>query len=136
MPHSIDNLPERIYNTIMKRSDIKILIILLAVAAVCVLVYFAAASLSPRGSVADIFVDGKLYDRIDLGSVEEPYEFELRTEWGSNTILVEKDAISVCSADCPDKICISQGRLTQQGISIVCMPHRLVIRMEGGDIDA
>ena len=33
-------------------------------------------------------------------------------------------------ADCPDQICVSRGLIQKSGQSIVCLPHRLVIRLE------
>ena len=65
----------------------------------------------------------------------EAYEFEVTTPYGNNTVRVEPGAICVTHADCPDQICVFQGRLTGSGIPIICMPHRLVIEIEGGDID-
>ena len=44
-------------------------------------------------------------------------------------------AISVTEADCPDGICVRQGKLTTAGVPIVCMPHRLVIEIYGDAID-
>ena len=44
-------------------------------------------------------------------------------------------AISVTAADCPDRVCLSQGRISQSGMPIACVPHRLVIQIEGGKLD-
>ncbi len=110
---------------------------LCALAAVCLL-GLAAWGLLGRGggTVAVITVDGQELARVDLSQVRESYDLPVDTAWGHNTIRIEPGAISVTEADCPDKICVSQGRLTGGGIPIVCMPHRLVIQIEGGDIDA
>ena len=96
---------------------------------------FLLLKYADRGSVAVIRIDGEIYEKIDLSRVDEPYEIEISTEFGRNTVLVEHNAISVISADCPDKICVNQGKLTGGGVPIVCMPNRLVISMEGGDTD-
>ena len=87
------------------------------------------------GTVAVVSVDGEVLERIDLSKVRKPYDIDISTEYGHNTVHVEKGAISVSEADCPDKVCMYQGRLTGSGIPIICMPHRLVIEIEGGDID-
>ena len=88
-----------------------------------------------EGTVAVVSVDGEVLERIDLSKVREAYEFEVTTPYGNNTVHVDPGAISVTEADCPDHVCIYQGRLTGSGIPIICMPHRLVIEIEGGDID-
>ena len=88
-----------------------------------------------EGTVAVISVDGEELDRIDLSRVKEPYDIELNTGYGRNLVHVEPGAISVTEADCPDRICVSMGRLQGGGIPIVCMPHHLIITIEGGEID-
>ena len=120
----------------MKLSTKKLIIIIAAAVIICLAVYIAAVRLAPHGDIAVISVNGEEYKRIDLSKVKEPYELRIETEYGVNIVLVEPGAISVSSADCPDKICVYQGRLTQAGLPIICMPHRLVISIEGGQTDA
>ncbi len=119
----------------MKNNKTKILIIVLAAFCVlCVAVFFALKYM-PSGSVAVITVDGEEYERIDLQSVKEAYDLEISTKYGTNVVHVEPGAISVSSASCPDHVCVKQGKMTGGGIPIVCMPNRLVIKMEGSGID-
>ena len=88
-----------------------------------------------EGTVAVVSVDGEVLERIDLSKVREAYDLDVATDFGRNIVHVEPGAISVTHADCPDQICVYQGKLTGSGIPIICMPHRLVIEIEGGDID-
>lgn len=98
--------------------------------------HFALSRLAPAGSIADIYIDGELYRRVNLSAVTEPYDIEITTQYGSNTVHVQQGCISVTEADCPDHVCMAMGELTQAGRSIICMPHRLVITLEGGELDA
>jgi len=84
-----------------------------------------------EGAIADIWLDGELYDTIDLDAVTIPYDITVESEYGYNVVHVEHGAISVTDADCPDHICIEQGTITGPGIPIVCLPHRLVIEIRG-----
>ena len=88
------------------------------------------------GTVAVISVDGVARERIDLTEVRASYDLAIVNAWGRNTVHVAPGAISVSEADCPDQICVKMGELTGGGIPIICMPHRLVIEIEGGDFDA
>ncbi len=133
---SIDNKHGLNYNVLMKMSTRKLILIFAAAVIVCIAVYIAAVKLAPEGATAVIYIDGAEYRRIDLSKTGKAYEFTVETEYGSNTVLVEPGAISVSSADCPDKICVHQGKLTRPGVPIICMPHRLVIRIEGDEVDA
>ena len=89
-----------------------------------------------EGTIAVISVNGEELERIDLSKVRKAYDIDVTTEYGHNIVHVEPGAISVTEADCPDQICVFQGKLTGSGIPIICMPHRLVIEIEGGDLDA
>ena len=88
-----------------------------------------------EGTVAVVSVDGEVLERIDLSKVREEYDLDLATEYGRNIVHVEPGAVSVTHADCPDQICVMQGKLSGSGIPIICMPNRLVISIEGGNID-
>lgn len=118
-------------------SDKKTRIWIIALAAVCVVcaALFLLLKTARTGTVAVISVDGEEYGRIDLSAVEAAYDIEIDTEYGHNTVHVEPGAISVSAADCPDQICVEQGAISGGGVPIICMPHRLVIQLEGSGID-
>lgn len=88
---------------------------------------------SAPGTEARIYQDGVCVETIDLSRVTSAYSLVLEDgEGGSNTILVEPGRIRVSEADCPDQVCVRQGWLADSAGSIVCLPHGLVIRIEGG----
>ena len=83
-----------------------------------------------EGTVVQIIQDGTVLQEIDLSRVREPYSFEVEApDGGVNRIEVEPGRIRVSDADCPDKICMSQGWLSDQSVPIVCLPHRLIIKL-------
>ncbi len=110
---------------------------LLAVAACAVLFL-----LLPRGTdrpVARIVLDGELVEEIDLTRVGTPYSFSVESgSGGENTILVEPGRIRVSQADCPDRICVGQGFISDGTVPIVCLPHKLIVEIVGGgeELDA
>ncbi len=90
------------------------------------------------GSIANIYLDGACIRSVDLSSVTESYEFTVSSDNGMNVIRVEYGKISVIDADCPDKVCIHTGAISDSAAPICCLPHKLVIRIEkekkSGDI--
>ena len=83
------------------------------------------------GTKVQIIQDGTVLQEIDLSRVREPYSFTVEApDGGSNRIEVEPGRIRVVEADCPDGICISQGWLSDQAVPIVCLPHRLIIKIK------
>lgn len=117
------------------KSNVKWIVFFGALCAVCAAFsayrYFAA----PAGDWAVVKVDGEVVRRVDLGS-DEPIEFDIETQYGFNRIRVADGGICVIDADCPDRLCVKQGRAISGGVPIVCLPHRLTIEVGGGDTDA
>lgn len=108
--------------------------VLLSVVLLGLLGFFALSRLG-GGTIAIITVDGQEYKRIDLSRVTESYDIEIDTKYGHNTVHVEPGRIAVTQANCPDGICVAQGAIDRGGVPIICMPHRLVVKIEGSGID-
>lgn len=122
------------YNSGMKKKTI--LWILIFAAVIFGSLLLARHLGSTGGMIAVISVNGEEMERIDLSKVRESYDLEIVTDYGRNLVRVAPGAISVIEADCPDRVCVQMGELTDGGIPIICMPHRLVIAIEGGEFDA
>lgn len=121
----------------MNAGKIKKWIVIFAVLfLVCIGAFAFLRHLGMQGTVAVIRVDGEVYEKINLDTVTVAYDMEIETEFGYNKIHIEPGSISVTGADCRDRICIRQGAIDEAGVPIVCLPHRLTIEIEGGDIDA
>lgn len=80
--------------------------------------------------IASIYRNGECLYSIDLSSVKVPYTIKLKGEHGSNDVLVERGRIRVIEADCPDKTCVHQGWISKSGIPVVCLPNKLLIKIE------
>jgi hypothetical protein len=48
---------------------------------------------------------------------------------GYNTLHIEDGQIWVHDASCPDKVCITQGRISENGEMIVCLPNQMLIKI-------
>ena len=46
-----------------------------------------------------------------------------------NEVEVRPGSIGILSADCPDKLCVRQGFISDTRLPITCLPNRLVIRL-------
>jgi len=81
---------------------------------------------------ASIYSEGLLIQKLDLAGVAEPFTLTVEGGGGFNIIAVERGRIRVSDADCPDGSCVRQGWVSGGVTPIVCLPHRLVIALEGG----
>ena len=114
-------------------------IIFIAVAAaVLAFLSFRLLTGKQEGTVVEVVQYGVVIQEIDLSAVKEEYSFEVNwIDGGSNTVLVQPGRICISDADCPDKVCIAQGWLTDEIMPIVCLPHYLVIQVkDAGQLDA
>ncbi len=77
---------------------------------------------------AVVSVRGEVYCEIPLASVSEPYE--LTIEGDETAVLsVSSEGVAFKSSDCPDKLCVNTGLLTQSGESAVCLPARVSVKL-------
>ena len=79
-----------------------------------------------------IELDGKEYAKYRLGEINSSKSIEIKTNYGYNKIEIFSDGARVAEADCPDQLDVAQGKITKANEYIVCLPHRLVVRLAGG----
>lgn len=117
----------------MKIGD-KIIIILVILGALASYFYFHLQAAPAEEMVARIEVNNRLYKRINLKDVEEPYQIKISQEGGRyNIIRVEQGRIRMSDANCPNKLGVQVGWLSRPGEMAVCLPHRVVITIEAGE---
>lgn len=51
----------------------------------------------------------------------------------TNTVVVKNHSVSVTYADCPDKICKNHKSISKSGETIVCLPNKVTVTVEGGE---
>ena len=55
-----------------------------------------------------------------------------------NILQISDGKASITDANCGDHTCVHTGAVSREGETIVCLPHRLTVRIEGGspvDVD-
>lgn len=55
---------------------------------------------------------------------------EIKTQYGVNTVEILGGECFVSFADCRDGICVSRGKISKIGESIVCLPHKLIVEIK------
>jgi len=106
----------------------EIISIVVIVAAVLIWIFISKNEMK-TGFYALIHSEGKV-TRISL-DINKTYT--ISSSEGMNVLTVENGYIYVSEADCPDKICINQGKINKTGETIICLPHELVVEIEGED---
>ena len=111
----------------MKKTDLILGLIAIIAAAGIWLFYSADAE---KGLTAVITVDGDVRAELPL---DKSGIVPIETEWGYNIVTVEDGKVFVVEADCRDQICVDHKKIEKTGETIVCLPHKMVVEIIGGE---
>ncbi len=113
-------------NSIIRNDIFLILVLLLLSAAGFTILLFTRHA----GKNVEVFVDGQMLYSYSLSDTVNEV---INTKWGENHLVIEEGKVFILEADCPDKLCVRQKEIDKNGESIVCLPHKLVVSVTGGE---
>lgn len=113
----------------MKRNDCLLILFLflLAISSLAGLKYHQQQQTDKLMAV--ISQNNRVIEKIDLNQVSEAREIAIGGQY-QEIVRVEKGRIRFLQADCPDKICVNTGWLSRPGDMAVCLPNRVVVKIE------
>jgi len=122
----------------MKKGD-KIIIIILFL---CAAAWFGINRLGYQQNATKIVieVDGKPYKAFNMNALGQKSE-QIRIERPGGRyvdIALDKTGAYVIDVICPDKLCQQIGKIERVGQSIVCLPNKVVVEIQGkaeSDVD-
>lgn len=79
-----------------------------------------------------IEVDGEVYCEYDMDDVDGIIPIST-PNGGENRVYVQEDLVYMEKASCPDQLCVKQGVIRDGSVPIVCLPNKVVVRIEGGE---
>ncbi len=91
-------------------------------------------SIDRSNTVVQIELDGKVIDSYEISQEGEIEAQEIRVDTGQgeyNIVRISSEGVSVIDANCPDKLCVGSPTIKVPGQSIVCIPHKFVVRIIG-----
>lgn len=101
---------------------------ILAVSAILISAIFSFVFIKyfqSMGKFAVITVNSEIVKEINLKTTDKQI-FQIK----NITIEIKDNKIRVLTSDCPDKICMHKGYISNTGESIVCMPNKLIIEIK------
>ena len=109
----------------MKKNDL----ILIGAILLIIAIIFAVTTLTKEeGAYVVVKVDGKEVGRYSL-AVDGEYELN----GGTNILHIEGGAAYLTWANCPDHLCVKQGKVSMTGETITCLPNKLTVTVYGAD---
>ncbi|HAL62983.1 MAG TPA: hypothetical protein DCO93_00905 [Clostridiales bacterium] len=104
----------------MKKNDF---LFIFAAVFVAALTFFIMKLNIQNADTVRITVCGKLFCEKPLS---ENCEIDI---YGKNTAIIENGSVYMKDADCPDKLCIHQGKISDSSKKIICLPNKVVIEV-------
>ena len=91
-----------------------------------ILSFVIAESLKEDGAYVTVKIGG---DTVAEYPLDVNREYSLN---GGTNLLVIKDGYAfMVEADCPDHLCVSQGKISRTGERITCLPNKIMIDVVG-----
>lgn len=113
---------------ILKRNDLILFLVLIGAALVLSLVLYGKEN---GGGIVVVQVDGKKTASYPL---DQDRDVMIRVPGGGyNHLMIRNGECYLTGANCPDQLCVKQGKISKDGQSIICLPHRLVITVWKGE---
>ena len=109
-----------------KRGDLYLIVGCLLATLVCCCLWFL---LRQDGSAVIVEQNGRETARYALS---EDRTVRIEGEGGYNLLVIEGGEVYLSEADCPTQLCVKTGKIRYAGQSIVCLPHKLAVRITGG----
>ena len=109
------------------KRDIILAAFLLVLCGVALVLWHGTAE---KGEIAVVTVDGREVARYSLSDDREE---TIRGIGGENKLVISNGKADVIEADCPDKVCVDHRSISNVGETIVCLPHKVVVKIVGED---
>ena len=101
----------------IKKSDIVLILVVVCVAASCLLLYMRFGRESVDGKVKGTY------------SLSDNTEVQIND---TNTFVIENREVKMKEANCPDQICVHHKAISKNKETIVCLPNKVVIEITTG----
>ena len=109
----------------MKKRDI----ILIASILVIAIAFFLIVELTKEeGAGVVVKVDG-----IEVAEYSLSKSGTYPLNGGTNILVIEDGRAYLSDANCPDKLCVHQGKISRTGEVITCLPNKLTVTVFGAE---
>lgn len=139
-------------NRIINKRDIILFIVVICIA---ISGFVILNLIKESGGTVTVSVDGKITDSYPLSKDqtiiinpedqtiiidpdEENPKNQINQYKNYNKLVIKNGTAEIVEADCPDKLCVKQRTISSTNETIVCLPHKVIVKIEGGkeaDID-
>lgn len=111
----------------MRKNDIILAVFILLIG---ISFIFINQCTSETGDTVVISVNGEIYKELSL---DEDTTVDIN---GMNTLKIENKEVYMLDANCPDNLCVNQGKVHNSSKQIVCLPNKVTVHINNkSDLD-
>ncbi len=110
-----------------RRNDGILVAVLLGISLIALL---AMLALRRGGSQVVVYREG---ERAESFALSEDRTYVIDSAYGMNRLVISDGEAFLADADCPDRLCVKTGKIKFDGQTIVCLPHKVIVAIEGGE---
>ena len=121
-------MPRTMYKREMKKKIRNDIILILAPLLLCI--GYAVWVMYSHQAGGYVYIE-QAGEKVGIYPLNEDREILIGDKDGYYNVLVIKDGrVDMTEASCPDKICVNHRKIAYEGERIVCLPNRLIVRVE------
>ena len=94
--------------------------------------FLALVAFRGAGRTVVVEQDGEVLARCSIAVVDT---LRIAGPLGVTTIQIAEGRARVLDAPCPHQLCVKTGAISKAGAMVVCVPNRVVVRIEGHSKD-
>ena len=107
----------------MKKRD---LILIASILLVAIALFLVVEMTKEEGAGVTVKVDG-----IEVAEYSLAKNGTYSLNGGTNILVIEDGKAYLSDANCPDKLCVHQGKISMTGETITCLPNKLTVTVFG-----
>ena len=109
----------------MKKRDI---ILIASILIIAIALFLVVELTKEEGAGVTVKVDGV---KVAEYSLSKNGTYPLNG--GTNILVIENGKAYLSDANCPDKLCVHQGKISMTGETITCLPNKLTVSVFGAE---
>ena len=110
-----------------RKNDILLILGFLIVAAISLVILIITKK---DGATVNVSINGENFGQFDLS---ENRKIQIGNDYPLATLIIEDKKAYIINSTCPDGLCENQGKISNSGESIVCLPKGIVITIDAGE---
>ena len=110
---------------------IKVLDIIAILISICIIIFSLALTHQKQSTKLLVFISSG--DKEWIFPVKTNKTIEIPGPIGNTIIEISNKGVKIKDSPCPNKLCIKEGIIKNQGQYIACLPNKIIVKIQGSE---